>query len=54
MTVMAAGHAKRWSTVPVACCLLLLQIELAFINTIRPKACGSCGSLLDAVCLVKA
>jgi hypothetical protein len=34
--------------------LLTLQIELAFINTIRPKACGSCGSLLDAICLVKA
>jgi hypothetical protein len=30
------------------------KITLAFINTKRPKECGSCGSLLDAVCLTKA
>jgi hypothetical protein len=31
--------------------LLLLQVTLAFINAKRPKICGSCGSLLDGVCL---
>ena len=36
------------------CCTVLLQVTLAFINTKRPKECGSCGSLLDAVCLTKA
>jgi hypothetical protein len=33
--------------------LLLLQVTLAFINAKRPKECGACGSLLDAVCLQK-
>lgn len=29
------------------------QVTLAFINAKRAKECGSCGSLLDAVCLQK-
>jgi hypothetical protein len=29
------------------------KVTLAFINAKRPKTCGSCGSLLDAVCLQK-
>lgn len=33
--------------------VLLPQVTLAFINAKRPKECGSCGSLLDAVCLQK-
>jgi hypothetical protein len=33
--------------------VVLLQVTLAFINAKRPKECGSCGSLLDAVCLQK-
>lgn len=36
------------------CNTALPQVTLAFINTKRPKECGSCGSLLDAVCLTKA
>lgn len=28
-------------------------VTLAFINAKRPKECGACGSLLDAVCLQK-
>lgn len=30
------------------------KLQLAFTTTMRPKECGSCGSLLDAVCLQKA
>lgn len=29
------------------------KVQLAFTTTKRPKECGSCGSLLDAVCLQK-
>lgn len=29
------------------------KLQLAFTTTMRPKECGSCGSLLDAVCLQK-
>lgn len=28
-------------------------VTIAFINAKRPKECGACGSLLDAVCLQK-
>lgn len=35
------------------CVCLVLQVTLAFINAKRAKECGSCGSLLDAVCLQK-
>ncbi|GBF92214.1 hypothetical protein Rsub_05296 [Raphidocelis subcapitata] len=30
------------------------KLQLAFTTTSRPKECGSCGSLLDAICLQKA
>lgn len=30
------------------------KLQLAFTTTKRPKECGSCGSLLDAVCLQRA
>ena len=37
----------------VCCSVVHVQVTLAFINAKRPKECGACGSLLDAVCLLK-
>jgi hypothetical protein len=31
-----------------------MQVTLALINAKRAKVCGSCGSLVDAVCVQKA
>jgi hypothetical protein len=30
------------------------KVTVMFTTTARPKQCGTCGSLLDAVCLQKA
>ncbi|KAI8472213.1 MAG: hypothetical protein J3K34DRAFT_519969 [Monoraphidium minutum] len=54
LTADTRTHAKQWQKyegtfkAPASG-----KVQLAFTTTMRPKECGSCGSLLDAVCLQK-
>lgn len=57
-----AVHVKCLAARPVLteCCVrarsmgaAAVQVTIAFINAKRSKECGSCGSLLDAICLQK-
>eukprot|EP00879_Flechtneria_rotunda_P026955 GHRR01028806.1.p3 GENE.GHRR01028806.1~~GHRR01028806.1.p3 ORF type:complete len:103 (+),score=26.25 GHRR01028806.1:636-944(+) len=47
-------HSKQWVKYEVTFRAPENKVTIAFINAKRPKECGSCGSLLDAVCLRKA
>jgi hypothetical protein len=46
-------YQKQWVKHEVVFAAPADAVTLAFINAKRPKECGSCGSLLDAVCLQK-
>ncbi|KAF8060103.1 hypothetical protein HT031_005042 [Scenedesmus sp. PABB004] len=48
-----AAHGKQWWQYTATFTAPEEMMTLAFINTKRPKTCGACGSLLDAVCLQK-
>lgn len=48
-----AKHNKQWVKHETTFTAPSDMVTLAFINAKRPKECGSCGSLLDAVCLQK-
>ncbi|KAF8069562.1 RANBP1C [Scenedesmus sp. PABB004] len=49
-----AAHQTQWVRHETTFTAPDDKVTLAFINTKRSKVCGSCGSLLDAVCLQKA
>lgn len=48
-----AKHQKQWVKHETTFTAPSDAITIAFINAKRPKECGACGSLLDAVCLQK-
>ncbi|WIA21550.1 hypothetical protein OEZ85_000746 [Tetradesmus obliquus] len=43
--------SRQWTKHQVEFTAPADRVTLAFINAKRPKVCGSCGSLLDGVCL---
>lgn len=48
-----AKHQQQWVKHEATFTAPSDTVTLAFINAKRPKECGACGSLLDAVCLQK-
>jgi hypothetical protein len=46
-------YKKQWVQYTATFMAPADEVTLAFINIKRPKDCGSCGSLLDAICLQK-
>eukprot|EP00878_Enallax_costatus_P005008 GHUV01005267.1.p1 GENE.GHUV01005267.1~~GHUV01005267.1.p1 ORF type:complete len:246 (+),score=37.75 GHUV01005267.1:194-931(+) len=46
-------YKKQWVRYEAEFVAPANKVTLAFINAKRPKNCGSCGSLIDAVCLQK-
>jgi hypothetical protein len=46
-------QASQWQRYEVEFAAPAARTTLAFVTTKRPPECGSCGSLLDAVCLQK-